>query len=1408
MPRSILIQGCAGLASAALMGLSVLAGAVTLPSIPLNTMTASPPMTLLVAAKDHRLFYEAYNDASDVDGDGTLDIRFNPNITYYGLFDADLCYSYSGSGNSGLFSPVSQATNGKCPGKWSGNWLNYVTTSRIDALRKVLYGGYREVDDTTQTILRRSYIPQDAHSWAKEYTSQAVDGYKISDYTPLPQPEPDKRHFFGNLTSNAYTNCATLNTCSDLPPLLSVVTNSTKRVWDWASKERPVLDWSHGGTRTDYTVRVKVCTNEFHQDCKRYPNGTWKPVGILHEYGEDNAMLFGLLTGSYNPNMAGGRLRKVVSSFASEIDPQTGIFKNPPNSPIVTTFNRLRIRDYNNGRTDQAYRGGWVTTRSMDPGEFVDWGNPLGEMLYEGLRYFAGKKSATPAFVLTTSFPPNDAELDLSEATWDDPYDPNSAAKADWCAKPNLIAISDVNVSFDSDQVPGSAFGSFSGDLTGLNVATECDTISVHEPGIVGDRFIGQSGATYDSAPTAKPVTSLARVRGLAPEEPTKQGSYYSAAVAYFGKRSDLRPLLTGKQSVDFYAIALSSPLPRLEARLPNGQLITLVPFAKSVGGFGISNTKGQFQPTNQIVDLYIEEIANSGAGDANPNVNGGRYYAKFRINYEDVEQGADHDMDVIAEYTLTAKADNTLEVRVKTTYEAGSIKQNVGYIISGTTKDGVYLVAQDEPNAISYFLNVPPNRDPGYCDANTPPSDCGLLPCATGQCSNKTESVRIFSPGSSTAGLLKDPLWYAAKWGGFIDQNNNDRPDLNAEWDADGDGMPDTYFLVQNPLKLKETLRRTLETIIERSASSGSITANSTRISSDTQVFQATYNTSNWSGDLKAYPVSSSGVGSTPNWQASQQLPAPADRRIFIRQFDGTAKEFLWEKLSEAEKTALNDEYTLDYLRGVRTREQRNNGPFRNRSIDNVLGDIVHSAPFYVKETDTLYIGANDGMLHAFNASSGQELFAYIPRALIGALKDLSAPGYSHRYFVDGQIDVSQASRTNGINYLVATLGQGGKGLFTLNVTNPTNFNVSAVGWDYFDPRDPNLGYLLGSPKIAKMNNDQWAVIVGNGYNSNEGTAALYVFKLDDGTLMKKINTKVGGDNGLGTPGLFDSDDDGDIDFIYAGDLKGNLWKFDVRGGNPATWRVAFSNGATPAPLFTARDPNGNPQPITAQPTIGLNPISSDANFGRRYVWFGTGSYFKSGDPADTQIQTWYGLIDDGEQITGRDKLVQRSIKQEGEFAGRRVRTFHGITPGDMEGKKGWYIDFNFDPVNRGERIVTASKLIRISRRWVLEASSIIPVNDPCEPGGRGYLNQINPFTGGHIDAGLLDINKNGDFSDDKLGGDFIGGIGFDAMPGEPIQIGDLTVVGLSDGTQQAISSSTSVVVTGRQSWREIVTE
>ena len=287
---------------------------------PLFLTQTAPPLNLLVLGRDHKLYNEAYNDHSDLNNDGVIDIQYKPSqIDYFGYFDSFKCYTYDGT--NGRFVPASVTSNKQCSGQWSGDWLNYVTTARMDALRKVLYGGKRSTDTSTTTVLERSHSPQDAHSWVKEYTSVANDGYNIASYTPLAVPLVGTRHLFANVTLMLQTSW-TSNGPSTNPPLLRVALNQIYKAFNWASVESPDSGacasasdgqcTGHGGSGvllpiTDYTVRVEVCkTGLLEPNCQRYPNGNYKPVGLLQQYGENDSMLFGLLTGSWTNRLQRG----------------------------------------------------------------------------------------------------------------------------------------------------------------------------------------------------------------------------------------------------------------------------------------------------------------------------------------------------------------------------------------------------------------------------------------------------------------------------------------------------------------------------------------------------------------------------------------------------------------------------------------------------------------------------------------------------------------------------------------------------------------------------------------------------------------------------------------------------------------------------------------------------------------------------------------------------------------------------------------------------------------------------------------------------------------------------------------------------------------------------------------------
>ncbi|RLB12320.1 MAG: hypothetical protein DRG39_02200 [Deltaproteobacteria bacterium] len=407
-----------------------------------------------------------------------------------------------------------------------------------------------------------------------------------------------------------------------------------------------------------------------------------------------------------------------------------------------------------------------------------------------------------------------------------------------------MIVISDINPSYDSDKVPGSYFSSYSGDISGLDVKDLADSIGNEERIPENPHFIGQSGSNYDFICSVKDVSELGESRGLCPEEPTKQGSYYSASIAYYGKtrfREDLN-----RPNIATYTVALSSPVPKIKIKLGN-HTVTLVPVGKSVSGcinvynycarkctLTYDSTRGliikncssnSYCPSNQIVDFYVTKIAsNSG---------------KFSINYEDVEQGADHDMDAIVTYEYKVIDNNHVKIKLSSDYAAGCIDQVMGFVISGTSEDGLYLPVRD--------------KDSGNCDGDTPSVVCNMP---------LTWEHTFTVSDTPTATLLKNPLWYAAKWGGFEDLNNNNEPDLTTEWDKDGDGVPDNYFFVTNPLKLYEQLDKVFKAVLNRSGSAGAVATVTQEVLGEDIVIRGAFTTYEptdpstyvWKGHLEVY--------------------------------------------------------------------------------------------------------------------------------------------------------------------------------------------------------------------------------------------------------------------------------------------------------------------------------------------------------------------------------------------------------------------------------------------------------------------------------------------------------------------------------------------------------------------------
>jgi len=629
--------------------------------------------------------------------------------------------------------------------------------------------------------------------------------------------------------------------------------------------------------------------------------------------------------------------------------------------------------------------------------------------------------------------------------------------------------------------------------------------------------------------------------------------------------------------------------------------------------------------------------------------------------------------------------------------------------------------------------------------------------------------------------------------WGDPTDSEDADR--IDDLWHASVNGHG-SFVTAGSPSEFTQGLLDALKTVAARLGSASNVTSNSTSFSSDTRIYQASYVSGKWTGELSAYNATAAGVSTTAAWTAASQITATG-RKVYT--WDGSAGTTF---PTTAQVTALDQSSrslspvsganNAAYIKGDRTNEGSDFGDLRQR--ETLLGDIVDSSPMYVKDTDAMFVGANDGMLHAFNASSGAEYFAYVPGGVSMAdLASLSDPQYTHKYFVDGPIVVSTQAQTPSHNYLVGALGRGGKGIFGLDVTTPASFNpVTNVLWEKTSGGD--MGYVLGEPLIVTLNDgsNTKAVIVGNGINSTNAHAVLFVYNLATGALIQTLDTGVGGDNGMSAPRGWDDNGDGTVDYVYAGDMKGNLWKFNFTGAT-----ASIAQGGTP--LFSA----ASGQPITA----GL-ALASDPTTGKRWVFAGTGKFMENGDVNDKTVQSMYGIIDDAVTTTlHRSDLQARTIVMTDTVNGKSVRGFESNGPLNS-GVKGWYIDLN-KPTVAGERVISRPQV----KGSVLVVASIIPpTNNSCEAGGSGYINALDAFTGSSTTAPYFDANGDGkvDASDTLTQsgttvpvGSIDLGVG---MPTLPTVIDKLLVVGGSTGGLGSIKVNPQGGAAQRVSWREIL--
>ncbi len=647
------------------------------------------------------------------------------------------------------------------------------------------------------------------------------------------------------------------------------------------------------------------------------------------------------------------------------------------------------------------------------------------------------------------------------------------------------------------------------------------------------------------------------------------------------------------------------------------------------------------------------------------------------------------------------------------------------------------------------------------------------------------------------------------SNWGNPFNSNPEKIDDLwHAAYNSKG-----TYVSARTPQAVSNSLNDALANIGSRIGSAASVSFNTTTLTGSSAVFLAQFSNVNnsWTGDLLSFPLTATNgnVATTPNWKAADVLDArssPATTRTILT-FNGTQGiPFQWASLLAAQQDDLKvnpdgsvgnnaiAQARLNYLRGDRANEQGGNYNFRVRS--KLLGDIIHSDPIYVGSPQSnwpdsspfptsqpysafssgmsragmVYVGANDGMLHGFDANTGVEELGYIPNNVFSAasaasgLHYLTDPAYTHQYYVDLPSVVEDAYFDTGAgnawhSVLVGGNRAGGKGVFALDVTDPSQFseaNAATVAlWEFDDSDDSDMGYSYSQASIGMMNNGRWAAIFGNGYNNNgDGSAKLFIVFLEGGLdgvwtpgsdyieLATGAGTIVSSDcanvsshcNGLSTPQAADTNGDSVIDRIYAGDLHGHLWAFDVSDKSASNWGVGFSG----SPLFTT----ASNQPITNKPAIAKNPSVSIGGTPNIMVVFGSGQYLVADDITTTGVQSFYGVWDHGVSSLTTSDLVEQTFETGSFFndgsdvsSDFNVLTNNSVDYTSASPDDGWYIRLT---QNSGERVIVDSDIVND----IVFFNTWIPESSLCSAGGSGFLMSVKLETGGRPDSAVFDLN------------------------------------------------------------------
>ena len=1120
---------------------------------------------------------------------------YSTTATFLGYFDPEKCYTYTyDNSDTGVrptdvtkvsyFQPAGAATAHVCSGTWSGNFLNWAMTPTIDPFRWALTGGFRLIDTTTKTVLEKAW----ADTNTGLFPDRTISGTLVPGATPF--------------------NFANFNL------RIAALGNKMRFTGTGNLGNTPTAYSGPGGVAagTTYEVfgRVRVCDSTtsgagpLESNCVQY-GSSWKPEGLIQQYSQKMRFsVFGYLNDSTQTS-DGGVLRArqkfvgpmtpvpgsaAVTNAASEWSSTTGIYVLNPDAADAATTNTLfgpSPAVATSGVMNYLNKFGEVSPSASYAFKSYD---PVSELFYAAVRYFKNQGNVSQYTDMTgASTATKTAWIDGFPVitTWDDPIQYS-------CQRNFILGIGDI-YTWDDKNLPGAGTGS-------TNEPTKPASVT--------------ADTTVNAVTATNKVFSL---QGLSnPNWDNYSGRNNSAGIAglaYDSHTVDIRPDLTGTQTIDTYWVdVLEQPF------VANNQYY----LAAKYGGFKVPVGYSPYTNTTALTESWWH----TAQGSPDTNLVGTQ---KRPDNY----------------------------------FTGGRPDQ----MISGLTAAFAQIASQLTAFTTSFATTLP----------------------------------QVATTGNASFSSQYD----AANWTGEVSASS---------LAFDATGAPTLTFA----WNFTDTLAAQLAA------------ANSWRTNRRIVT---------WTGTAGAQ-FCSGYTGCT--------LPITSAQLTAL----------------DPSYVAGNDSADyLAYLRGDRTNEQAGTGTKAYRTRTKLVGDIVGSKarpvgppsfPFsdaanpgysafkstWSTRPTVVYVAANDGMMHAIRgdltgSTAGQEMFAYVPAALfqgpnstpnVDGLASLGNPAFTHHFLVNATPNVfdvdftntpnasgaKQTSTTSTANWrsiLIGGLGKGGRTYYALDVTDPVGMVsggeavvASKVLWEF---SNTDLGYTYGDPTVVKTAKYGWVVIIPSGFNPTDGQGHLLIINPRTGVLLEKVATGIGtpvNSAGLAYANAFVVDGtDGTADSVYAGDLLGNLWR----------WDLTATSGAYPAPLrfATLTSPANTAQPVTSRPVIEVHPTTK-----KRFVMVGTGKLLDQTDIASTQQQSFYTIVDGtnarfnnaADLPTGISFPIQRAQLASNSNSLTGV-TFNPAT------QMGWVEDLGNSATGIGWRVTNDATTLLGSVAW----AATLPNGNVCSPSG-----------------------------------------------------------------------------------------